>query len=84
MKPLKPLGETQSFRLHVTDVRVVHMHPLQEEVLVVFTLRYDDGDECPGSVTLPKARVTKLKLAVGDELAIYTQKTKSIFHEAKD
>lgn len=84
MHPRKPLGETQSLRAHITDIRVVHLHPLEKEVLVVFTLRYDNAEEYPGSVTLPKSRVSKLKLHVGDELTILTQKTKSHFHEAKD
>jgi hypothetical protein len=82
--PVKPIGETQSFHLHLTDVRVVHLHELRSEAVVVFTLRYEeDGEEFPGSVTLPLSRVGQLKLQVGDELTLLTQKTKSMYHEAK-
>jgi hypothetical protein len=79
----KSLGETQSLRIHLTDVRVVHLHPLRDDMIVVFTLRYRNGDEYPGSVTLPLSRVQELRLEVGDELTILTQKTKSQFHSRK-
>lgn len=74
----------RSLRIHITDVRVIHLHPLGRQVIVVFTMR--DGEkakEYPGSVTLPMSRVKELQLEVGDELAILAQKTKSLFHARK-
>ena len=74
----------QSLRIHITDVRVIHLHPLGKEVIVVFTMRDGEkGKEYPGSVTLPMSRVKELRLEVGDELAILAQKTKSLFHARK-
>lgn len=78
----KPLSETASMRMDIVDVRVIHVHPLQDHAVVVFTLRYEGKlQEFPGSLTLPLSRVQELRLEVGDELEILTKKSKSTYHE---
>lgn len=76
MAGLKPGGELESFRLHLIDVSVIHLHEREKEALLVYTLRYeDDGEEFPGSVTVPLDRVKKLRLRAGSELILLAQKT---------
>ena len=77
----KSPSETQSLKLRLHDVRVVHVHPMRSQAIVVFTLRDDASlDEYPGSMTLPLDFVEELRLEIGDELTILAQKSKSQYH----
>lgn len=73
----------KSLRLKIVDLRVVHMHHIDDLWHVSYTWMHDHNAERVfiGSLLLPNGLIEKTKMQVGDEYTVVWQKTKSLYHD---